>query len=116
LSGSHAQAEWLSLQRKYTAEGRIPTPGIGMSAPTFPTDSFSWGLYGLLGYRFDWFGVMPFVMAQKLKDGTGPDFYGFHVGLNVRPIAALAVKLQYDNIKTPAATVSMGFVQLAWAF
>jgi hypothetical protein len=115
VSGLHLQAELLTLQRKYTDEGRIVHAGP-TGQPTFGPDSFSWGAYGLIGYRFDWYGVMPFVMYQNLEQPDAISFRGFHVGVNLRPIDALALKLQYDNIKSADMTFSMGYVQVAWAF
>jgi hypothetical protein len=115
VSGLHLQAEWLCLQRKFTDEGRKVEIGP-TGQPTFDPDSFSWGAYGLIGYRFDWYGVMPFVMYQNLDQPDAVSFHGFHVGVNLRPIDALAVKLQYDNIKSEDLTFSTGYVQVAWAF
>jgi len=115
VSGFHVQAEWLCLQRKYTDEGRVAE--IGQTGqPTFAPDSFAWGTYGLLGYRFDWYGVMPFAMFQDLQQPEEVSFYGFALGINIRPIDALALKLQYDNIKSGDFTFSTGYVQAAWAF
>lgn len=113
--GFHAQAEWLCLQRRYTDDGRVLEVGPS-GAPSFPPDSFSWGMYGLLGYRFDWGGIMPFVMYQNLDQPDAVSFHGFHFGVNVRPIDALAVKLQYDNVESGDLTFSTGYVQVAWAF
>jgi hypothetical protein len=115
VSGFHAQAEWLCLQRKYTDEGRIAEVGP-TGQPSFPADSFAWGMYGLLGYRFDWYGVMPFVMYQNLDQPEAVSFHGFHFGVNFRPIDALALKLQYDNVDSGDFTFSTGYVQAAWAF
>jgi hypothetical protein len=115
VSGVHAQVEWLTLQRKYTDDGRIVLVGP-TGSPIFPPDSLAWGMYGLLGYRFDWFGVMPFVMYQNLDQPEAYSFHGYHIGVNLRPIDALAVKLQYDNVKSEDTTFSTGYVQVAWAF
>jgi hypothetical protein len=115
VSGFHVQAEWLSLQRKYTDDGRILELGP-TGQPQFPPDSFAWGMYGLIGYRFDWYGIMPFVMVQDLQQPEEISFYGFHVGINLRPIDALALKIQYDNVKSGDLTFSTGYVQAAWAF
>lgn len=114
LHGFHAQAEWLCLQRKFTKDGRVAVTNI--AGTSFPPDSFAWGMYGLLGYRFDWYGVMPFVMYQNLDQPDVFSFHGFHFGVNVRPIDALALKLQYDNVKSGDTTFSTGYVQAAWAF
>jgi hypothetical protein len=115
VSGLHLQAEWLCLQRKFTDDGRKVEIGP-TGQPTFDPDSFSWGAYGLIGYRFDWYGVMPFVMYQNLDQPDAVSFHGFHVGVNLRPIDALALKLQYDNITSEDMVFSTGYVQVAWAF
>lgn len=115
ISGLHVQAEWLSLQRKFTDEGRIAMMAA-TGGTSFPADSFSWGMYALLGYRFDWYGIMPFVMYQNLEQPDRVAFHGYHVGVNIRPIDALAVKVQYDDVTSGEIVFRIGYVQVAWAF
>jgi hypothetical protein len=113
--GVHLQGEWLERQNKYTNKGR--TASAGPTGTTFPSDTRDWGAYGLLGYRFDWLGVMPFVSYQRLHDQGDLSLTGYHVGLNVRAIDAVALKLQYDTIVTGLGSpIRIMYAQVAWAF
>lgn len=115
LQGIYLQAEWLCLQRKYTDAGRVSTVSLTGETKFFP-DTFSWGTYVLLGYRFDWYGIMPFVMYQNLDQPDTVQFRGLHAGVNIRPIDPLAIKLQYDNVKSGDTIFHTAYVQAAWAF
>jgi hypothetical protein len=114
-AGVHLQGEWLQRQNKYTNEGRTAT--ATPTGTTFPSDTLSWGAYGLLGYRFDWLNVMPFVSYQRLHEPAGLNLNGYHVGLNVRAIDAMALKLQLDTIVIGDTTpIRIMYAQVAWAF
>jgi hypothetical protein len=116
--GWHLQAEWVSGQRRYTRAGRAAATGV-TGVLSYPVDSFGWGGYFLGGYRFAWLGVMPYVLYQHTVQ---PDQFkgdGYSVGLNVRPIDALAIKVQYDWFRFPAgpsSDIRSVNLQVAWAF
>jgi hypothetical protein len=112
--GVHLQGEWLQRQTKYTNEGRTGT--ASPTGTTFLSDTVDWGAYGLLGYRFDWLSVMPFVAYQQLHSQTGLDLTGYHVGVNVRAIDAMALKLQLDTIDGGGPLLRILYAQVAWAF
>lgn len=114
--GVHLQGEWLQRQNTYTKKGRTGT--ASPTGTTFPPDTLSWGAYGLLGYRFDWLNVMPFVSYQRLREPAGLTLNGYHVGLNVRAIDEVALKLQLDTIDVTgtAAAIRIMYAQVAWAF
>ncbi len=115
--GFHLQWEWVSAQRKYTTKGRTGTPAA-TGGTAFPVDAFNWGTYALAGYRFEWFGVMPFVMYQYFTQQDNFDDKGWSFGLNIRPIDALAIKVQYDNEKLNFNSQRFKdlYFQAAWAF
>lgn len=116
--GLHLQGEWVSAQRNYTKAGRVATTDP-TGATSFPVDVFSWGVYGVAGYRFEWYGVMPYLMAQHLSEPDSLTVNGFHYGLNVRPIDALALKIQHDLVNFPgtgATKIRAIYLQAAWAF
>ncbi len=98
LGGFHLQAEFISNQRRYTDEGRPMR-----NAVEYWPDLERFGTYGLIGYRFDWLGLMPFVMGEyfqisnNFEPARPPDDDGvIHVmsGLNARPTPNVTLKLQ----------------------
>jgi hypothetical protein len=87
----------------------------------------NWGCYGLLGYRFEWMGVMPYLVSQydvhtdlasrlKLNNAT------VNGGLNIRPLAFVVLKVEYlycwfpDGYFVADDPIHMMQSQLAWAF
>jgi len=123
--GMHVQAEFISRQVRYTEEGRTPQFSLATLQPRIPADAFSWGGYLLLGYRFEWGGVMPYVLVQRVKSFNGVDkdqAVPMSVGVNVRPIDALALKVEFqqvvfdDEAVFPKDTLRLCFLQAAWAF
>jgi hypothetical protein len=113
--GIYLQGELLQRQNTYTNEGR--TASVSPTGTTFPSDTQDWGGYGLLGYRFDWLNMMPFVSYQQLHNQDGLPLTGYHVGLNVRAIDAVALKLQIDRIAVGDTTpIRLMYAQVAWAF
>jgi hypothetical protein len=121
------QAELLSHQAVYTDEGRVQVASALTGRSNYPADQHSWGGYFLTGYRFDWFGVMPYGVLQYINQvdpGTAviTRLVSFDVGLNVRPIDAVVVKLSFteshfpDGIYVTKDPVRMIMSQVAWAF
>jgi hypothetical protein len=125
--GVLVQAEFITQQLKFTPAGRTLTFSIGSFQSNYPPDAFRYGGYLLLGYRFDWFGLMPYVVMQRVggvdavgqaKDRGTP----IVVGVNVRPIDSLVVKLEYTQVffdkgqLFPPDDIQLLNAQLAWAF
>jgi len=124
--GLHLQTELITQQRRYKDAARP-----GSSNPFFgrylaPSDRLNWGIYGLVGYRFDWFGIMPYFLAQFMDafDPAAGALYfvnSFFAGINIRPIDVLVIKIEYNQSHFPrgfiiAGDTQLGQVQVAWAF
>jgi hypothetical protein len=126
LKGFIVQSEVISQQRRYTDGGR---PG-GMSALVgqwvAPQDDITWGAYVLTGYRFDWLGIMPygFFSNFRIRDPrtlSQVKTNSISAGLNIRPIDAFVVKLEYALGLIGKNFLSTDDVhqfqaQVAWAF
>jgi hypothetical protein len=121
------QAEFITQQVAYTDRGRTLAFSIATFQSAYPADGFRYGGYLLAGYRFDWFGVMPYLLIQRLggvdsvqqaQDRATP----IVIGLNVRPIDSLVAKLEYTHVFFVDGQLFPGFdiellgAQLAWAF
>jgi hypothetical protein len=125
-NGLHAQAELLARQRKYDPGGRVAVFNDLLQRNVFPADALSWGSYELIGYRFNWLGIMPYVMHSYLSltddVGHGTKVSYITAGLNARPVESVVVKLEYDEAfflerlagkRDPLIGLQ---AQLAWAF
>lgn len=129
LGGFHLQAEFISNQRRYTDDGRPMR-----NAVEYWPDLARFGTYGVVGYRFDWLGLMPFVMGEyfeipnNFEPGRAPDDDAvIHLmsGLNARPTANVTLKLQ-GQVAISANELPSGSAlehplwgiqsQAAWAF
>jgi hypothetical protein len=129
LGGFHAQTEFLVNDQVYTDEGRPVRIGN-----EFQPDHRRYGAYALLGYRFDWFGLMPFVTGEYFsltnqleptRPATTDILTDFGVGLNARPTDNVTLKLEgnlgvffVDNAAGSAFEDPVPAVQAqaAWAF
>jgi len=126
--GFHMQSEFITQQRKYTERGRqgavFPLNGQFLA----PNDTLYYGGYLLMGYRFEWLGIMPYAVGSAIKY-TDPlshfatDNAGILLGLNIRPIDAVVAKLEWAGGFFPWGTFYGGKdaihyiqAQLAWAF
>ncbi len=127
--GFHVQAEFIVNERAYTEEGRTLH-----SATTFVPDIRRYGGYGVLGYRFDWFGLMPYLTAEyfvvpnvlELNRPPTNDKMSFaSLGVNARPTHNVTLKLEANyaafagEIPDDSAFADPvgGFqAQAAWAF
>lgn len=98
LGGFHAQSEFLVNDELYTEEGRPIRIGN-----VFQPDNRRYGAYAVVGYRFDWFGLMPFATAEyfsliNVVEPTRPPstdvLMDFAVGLNARPTDNVTLKLE----------------------
>jgi hypothetical protein len=121
------QAEFITQQVAFTDAGRTPSFAIATFQTNYPADGFRYGGYLLAGYRFDWFGVMPYVLlqrtggvdsAQQAQDSGTP----IVIGVNVRPIESLVAKFEYTRVIFDKGQLFPGYdiellgAQLAWAF
>lgn len=127
LDGLLVQSEVIAEQSKLREEASGQSQSLLSGAFDFPAEeTFSWGAYVLAGYRFDWFGVMPYVYGQTSRwiDFSGYYNYMYQVagGLNIRPIDAVVVKLEYSHQMYPDGNfledgpVQYAAMQIAWAF
>ncbi|MET0287160.1 MAG: hypothetical protein ABW352_21935 [Polyangiales bacterium] len=129
--GLHLQTEWMSLQKRYTTEGRKVHAVLGGPvAQAASADVFSWAGYVLGGYRTSWYGLMPFATFQagnlSLANASLPDarlgLAGFTTGLNVSPIDSVVFKIEYAYIRVfrgPSIvkyTLNALLFQAAWSF
>lgn len=91
-NGLHIQAEGIVREQKYDDGARPLAPG------GFVADGRSYGMYGLIGYRFDSLAnVMPYAYAERYRPSQITFFQGVddvNVGLNFRPTASLVLKAQ----------------------
>jgi hypothetical protein len=121
--GWQLQSEWISYQRAYTTRGRTAMNVMG--GAQVPGDSFSWGMYGLAGYRFRWFGIMPFVVVEHIDGQLETNRLSnitFQGGINARPVDSLTLKLGYYHVQFfhgitfGKAPLNMLQAQAAWTF
>lgn len=121
LGGLHVQTEWIANQRAYTRKGRAATTTLA-GRPIIPSDVLSWGGYGLIGYRFSWLGIMPFIMSERVigeLEFLRIKLYTFQFGLNVRPVDVLVLKATFEHVAFEDDSVEPANIlmtQMAWAF
>jgi hypothetical protein len=126
-AGLLVQAEFVTRQRRYEELGRVGSVNPLAGRYIAPRDALSWGAYGLLGYRFEWLGVMPFALLETIDSTDALTAIrlrtrAFSLGLNVRPTAELVFKLQYSEARFPNdsafgnAPLRILQCQIAWAF
>jgi hypothetical protein len=119
-NGLLVQSEVIENEVAFTNGGRTASTALG--APAFDSDYRRWGAYGLLGYRFDFLGVMPYGTLGYYKEGSPaaiPKVWDYVVGLNVRPTPRVVVKAQYTFAHlylTPALDLKIINIQTAWSF
>ncbi|HKU42514.1 MAG TPA: hypothetical protein VJR89_30360 [Polyangiales bacterium] len=127
LGGALLQAEVITQQRHYTDGRRAIFTHPLLGRPVALPDTFSWGGYVLAGYRFEWLGSMPFAMLSHVNfiepfELTRAKPVVVDVGLNVRPIDEVVIKVDYQHAFWPGGyfltDVPMQVLsfQLAWAF
>jgi hypothetical protein len=125
--GALFQAEAIMHDVAYI-EATRPAASVFDGGPQGWTPDYrNWGAYGLMGYRFDWLGVMPYFGGEYWREGKSvawPDAMAFWGGLNVRPTERVVLKLQgvcsvrptdWIGIKTPSAMKQL-IAQIAWSF
>jgi hypothetical protein len=123
--GLQAQGEWVGRRALYTDEGRTPvlTAGaLGVPPNALAADTFDSSGYVLLGYRFAWLGVMPFATVEYEHQtiyGLAANNTWSQIGLNIRPISEVVVKVEYVHSldSTPlVGDVRLIIGQVAWVF
>jgi hypothetical protein len=127
FKGLLVQSELITQQRRFDERGRIGAVNPLLGQYIAPIDKVSWGMYGLIGYRFQWFGVMPYLLVQTMRTNDPVnaillDVNQWEVGLNIRPIDVLVVKLDLQEGHFPNDSlggntpIRFGQLQVAWAF
>jgi hypothetical protein len=129
--GLLVQSEAAFQRIRFTAEGR-PVPPLSLGR--FLPDNDRKGVYVLTGYRFDWMGLMPYVLGEYFRTGSpGPatDLVGHiptvvvgYVGVNVRPWPNIVLKAEVVRGMFPGSgpgswgrsPMTSLQTQLAWAF
>jgi hypothetical protein len=97
FEGLLVQAEAMMNDVAYD-EVRPPATLVVEGPPGFQPDFRRFGGYGMVGYRFSWGGIMPFLGYDYYDDGgSGPwdEVEAVWGGVNVRPTARVALKAQY---------------------
>jgi hypothetical protein len=127
FGGLLLQTEVITQQRRYDEQGRVGITSPLLGQYIAPLDRFSWGVYGLVGYRFEWLGIMPYAILQSVDTNDPVNFvlfelYAWHLGLNIRPIDVLVIKLDFQEVNFPNGSfvseepLRVGQFQIAWAF
>lgn len=124
-------SEFAMNVREYTDSGRPLVGGLltiidGSQQNSLIADQRRWGAYLTGGYRFEWFGVMPFAQVEyfRLDVPITPEVVAGYVGVNVRPHEAVTFKLHYGQAHFPNADergpgkddLQVVESQVAWAF
>lgn len=94
-----AQGEIIMNEAKFDSGAR-PRVQVVNPPQGFQTDYRRWGAYGLLGYRLPWLPLMPYVIVQHAYAPNTPNVppaTAYQVGVNLRPTAAVVVKLEYTD-------------------
>jgi hypothetical protein len=120
------QAEWISRQRVYTEAGRAARTNDNLQQTVLPSDAMSWGVYGLVGYRLPWLGIMPYYVGQYLDNtstnGVRSQVTNLQFGLNIRPVDVVVFKLEYSYaffarpLFGSDDPIQFFQAQVAWAF
>ena len=121
-----AQGEVIMNEAEY-APGDRPRVTVVDPPEGFTADYRRWGAYGLVGYRLPVVPLMPYVLVQHAiapDRPTTPPATAYEIGVNLRPTAAVVVKLEYTDWHF-SGPGSAGFgnyplrilaSQIAWAF
>lgn len=120
LDGFHTQAELLVSDARYTPGNREQRTAVELQP-----DRRSWGGYVIVGYRFDWLGLMPYVTAEYFElvnefEITRPPrsdvITDYSLGLNARPTATVTLKAEINVGLFPGAPAGSAFESSIWAF
>ena len=105
-------------------DGFRPTALTTEGPPGFVPDYRRFGWYGLIGYRFDFLGLMPFAGSEYYYTGGGnvlPTSAAVFTGLNARPTARVVLKVQHTYAWFPGSELDIDpysglSAQAAWSF
>jgi hypothetical protein len=122
-----AQAEIIENQAVFAPNGGRPRAQVIRPPQGFQADYRRWGAYGLVGYRLPVVPLMPYVLVQHAispDQPNTPPATAYEVGVNLRPTAAVVVKLEYSDwhFSAPGAAGFGSYPlrilasQIAWAF
>jgi len=126
MGGLLVQSEAILNDTAYDNKLRPTVAAYDGGPPGYMPDHRRYGMYGLVGYRTTFVGVMPYVQAEYFNQGafanTEP-VSAVLAGLNVRPTARVVLKAQYTHVMftvvTPgqnAGTLENIDLQAAWSF
>jgi hypothetical protein len=111
----HFQGEMLFQEMAFTDVGR-PAPALPLASPGLIPNNRRSGGYLLVGFRFPWLGLMPFVMAEYVYHGSASlmtaggtrGTVAFCGGLNLRPVPSVTLKAQYLHAALEALAATGG--------
>jgi len=120
------QGEVIMNEANFSQGGR-PRVQVVYPPQGFQADYRRWGGYGLVGYRIPKLPVMPYVIFQHSTSPDQPSVptaTAYEIGVNVRPTAAVVLKLEYTDwhFSSPGSAGYGAYPlrilasQLAWAF
>jgi hypothetical protein len=119
LFQSEALVHDVRYKDPFRPKPQFAAPGSASWAP----NARYWGYYAMTGYRFNWYGIMPFVMNQYQSWGRENGFTTWEVsgGLNIRPNEMVVLKVVALGIWRPDPGVfskseSQFAAQVAWSF
>ncbi|HET9956177.1 MAG TPA: hypothetical protein VFQ61_16835 [Polyangiaceae bacterium] len=121
------QTEAMLNDVSYNERVRPQWAFVTSGPPGFKPDYRRRGFYTLVGYRFDFFGIMPWVQGEYFNSGLlepGPDAAAIFGGFNIRPTARVVLKAQYGHVFFPSAApgdpaltpIGLLDFQAAWSF
>jgi hypothetical protein len=117
------QSEAILNDVSYADAHRPSDPAFTGGPPGFSPDHRRFGVYGLVGYRTSFLGLMPFGGGEYYDPGLyvfNQSAVGFWGGLNCRPTPRVVLKAQFTHAFFPDDT-SLGALnildlQAAWSF
>ena len=114
--------EYAQQDVRFREKGRPPFSTFGPPDQKTP-DHQNAGAYGLIGYRFPWIGIMPYLMVEWHKDPLRPlgDALGFYSGIQARIDPRIVLKVQQtyillENRRGQKDDLRFFETQIAWAF
>ena len=122
----HVQGEVMTNEARYDERHRPRTVGFDPK-PTFAADYRRIGGYLLLGYRTQFFNLMPYVMGEHssyTNTDLAPPAWAWSAGVNLRPTPNVVLKAElaiatFDGVgSTGLGKDDLPYVgtQAAWAF
>jgi len=126
MGGLLVQSEAILNEVAYDNKLRPIVTAFDGGPPGYMPDYRRYGVYGLVGYRTSFMGVMPYFSAEYYNQGAYVNTVPVSAvlgGLNVRPTARVVLKAQYTHVMfadvTPgqkSGTLENLDFQAAWSF